>query len=47
MHFRPLGKTGLNLSVVSYGAASMGNEYGNAADESAASARCTSRWMVG
>ncbi len=34
MHFRPLGKTGLNLSVVSYGAASMGNEYGNAADES-------------
>ena len=33
MQFRPLGKTGLNLSVVSFGAASMGNEYGNAADE--------------
>ena len=33
MQFRPLGKTGLNLSVLSYGTASMGNEYGNAADE--------------
>src|SRR5207248_9577402 len=29
MQTRPLGKTGLNLSVVSYGAASIGNEYGN------------------
>jgi aryl-alcohol dehydrogenase-like predicted oxidoreductase len=33
MHFRPLGKTGLNLSVISYGAASLGNEYGNMTDE--------------
>lgn len=29
MKYRPLGNTGLNLSVVSYGAASIGNEYGN------------------
>ena len=29
MQTRPLGKTGLNLSIVSYGAASIGNEYGN------------------
>ena len=29
MQTRPLSKTGLNLSVVSYGAASIGNEYGN------------------
>jgi len=29
MQTRPLGKTGLKLSVVSYGAASIGNEYGN------------------
>jgi len=29
MQTRPLDKTGLNLSVVSYGAASIGNEYGN------------------
>ena len=28
MHYRPLGKTGLSLSVLSYGAASIGNEYG-------------------
>jgi len=27
--YRELGKTGLKLSVVSYGAASIGNEYGN------------------
>lgn len=29
MEYRPLGNTGLKLSVVSYGAASIGNEYGN------------------
>src|SRR2546422_2251937 len=29
MQTRPLGKTGLKISVVSYGAASIGNEYGN------------------
>src|SRR5213594_3791413 len=29
MTYRELGKTGLKLSVVSYGAASIGNEYGN------------------
>src|SRR5205807_6489018 len=29
MRYRELGKTGLKLSVVSYGAASIGNEYGN------------------
>jgi aryl-alcohol dehydrogenase-like predicted oxidoreductase len=29
MQYRTLGKTGLNISVVSYGAASIGNEYGN------------------
>src|ERR1044071_516837 len=29
MQYRPLGNTGLKLSVVSYGAASIGNEYGN------------------
>lgn len=29
MQYRALGKTGLKLSVVSYGAASIGNEYGN------------------
>jgi len=29
MQYRQLGKTGLKLSVVSYGAASLGNEYGN------------------
>ncbi len=29
MQLRELGKTGLKLSVVSYGAASIGNEYGN------------------
>ncbi len=29
MQYRALGKTGLDLSVVSYGAASLGNEYGN------------------
>ena len=29
MKYRELGKTGLKLSVVSYGAASIGNEYGN------------------
>jgi aryl-alcohol dehydrogenase-like predicted oxidoreductase len=29
MNYRLLGKTGLKLSVVSYGAASIGNEYGN------------------
>jgi len=29
MQYRELGKTGLKLSVVSYGAASLGNEYGN------------------
>ncbi len=29
MQTRPLGKTGLKLSIVSYGAASIGNEYGN------------------
>jgi len=29
MQYRELGKTGLKLSVVSYGAASIGNEYGN------------------
>src|SRR6266513_5959005 len=28
MKYRELGKTGLNLSVVSYGAASIGNKYG-------------------
>lgn len=33
MHYRPLGKTGLNLSLISYGAASLGNEYGNMTDE--------------
>ena len=33
MQHRPLGKTGLSLSVISYGAASLGNEYGNATDE--------------
>ncbi len=33
MRYRELGRTGLKLSVISYGAASMGNEYGNAADE--------------
>ena len=36
MQYRPLGKTGLNLSVISYGAASLGNEYGNATDEARA-----------
>jgi aryl-alcohol dehydrogenase-like predicted oxidoreductase len=35
MHYRELGKTGLKLSVVSYGAASIGNEYGNMSDERA------------
>ncbi len=35
MQYRPLGRTGLNLSVVSYGAASIGNEYGNMTDEGA------------
>jgi aryl-alcohol dehydrogenase-like predicted oxidoreductase len=29
MKYRELGKTGLKLSAVSYGAASIGNEYGN------------------
>ncbi len=29
MQYRPLGRTGLNLSALSYGAASLGNEYGN------------------
>src|SRR5438046_10248697 len=29
MRYREVGKTGLKLSVVSYGAASLGNEYGN------------------
>lgn len=29
MQYRTLGKTGLQLSVLSYGAASLGNEYGN------------------
>jgi L-galactose dehydrogenase len=29
MQYRELGQTGLKLSVVSYGAASIGNEYGN------------------
>ncbi len=29
MQTRPLGNTGLKLSIVSYGAASIGNEYGN------------------
>jgi aryl-alcohol dehydrogenase-like predicted oxidoreductase len=29
MQYRELGKTGLKISVVSYGAASIGNEYGN------------------
>jgi L-galactose dehydrogenase len=29
MQYRELGSTGLKLSVVSYGAASLGNEYGN------------------
>jgi aryl-alcohol dehydrogenase-like predicted oxidoreductase len=29
MRYRDLGKTGLKISVVSYGAASIGNEYGN------------------
>jgi aryl-alcohol dehydrogenase-like predicted oxidoreductase len=29
MRYRELGKTGLRISVVSYGAASIGNEYGN------------------
>jgi len=29
MKYRELGKTGLRISVVSYGAASIGNEYGN------------------
>src|SRR2546426_1957540 len=29
MQYRELGKTGLRISVVSYGAASIGNEYGN------------------
>src|SRR5436309_11618857 len=29
MKYRELGRTGLKLSVVSYGAASIGNEYGN------------------
>jgi len=29
MRYRELGRTGLKLSVVSYGAASIGNEYGN------------------
>jgi aryl-alcohol dehydrogenase-like predicted oxidoreductase len=29
MQYRTLGKTGLKISVVSYGAASIGNEYGN------------------
>lgn len=33
MHYRALGNTGLNLSLISYGAASLGNEYGNMADE--------------
>jgi len=33
MQYRPLGRTGLNLSVISYGAASLGNEYGNMTDE--------------
>ena len=35
MHYRELGRTGLKLSVVSYGAASIGNEYGNMTDEAA------------
>jgi L-galactose dehydrogenase len=34
MLYRELGQTGLKLSVVSYGAASIGNEYGNMPDES-------------
>ena len=29
MTYRELGQTGLKLSVISYGAASIGNEYGN------------------
>jgi L-galactose dehydrogenase len=33
MQYRDLGKTGLRLSAVSYGAASIGNEYGNMTDE--------------
>ncbi|HSH95184.1 MAG TPA: aldo/keto reductase [Roseimicrobium sp.] len=33
MNYRELGRTGLKLSTVSYGAASIGNEYGNATDE--------------
>lgn len=33
MHYRTLGKIGLNLSLISYGAASIGNEYGNMTDE--------------
>ena len=36
MQHRELGRTGLKLSVVSYGAASIGNEYGNATDEARA-----------
>jgi len=35
MHYRALGNTGLNLSLISYGAASLGNEYGNLTDEAA------------
>jgi len=35
MEYRELGRTGLKLSVVSYGAASLGNEYGNMEDENA------------
>ncbi|MST00404.1 MAG: aldo/keto reductase, partial [Pedosphaera sp.] len=29
MQYRTLGQTGLQLSALSYGAASLGNEYGN------------------
>ncbi|MBI5774517.1 MAG: aldo/keto reductase [Verrucomicrobia bacterium] len=35
MHYRALGNTGLNLALISYGAASLGNEYGNLTDEAA------------
>src|SRR5688500_14395537 len=29
MIFRPLGRTGLNVSIIGFGAATLGNEYGN------------------
>src|SRR5688572_3718701 len=29
MIYRPLGRTGLNISIIGFGAATLGNEYGN------------------